>query len=90
MLGTVRRMYCVSVAARLLRSIFPADARPGDVLLRHAPSGMVLSSASDEPAVRFASADEASTFAARFLDEPASWKAVPVSEAESERETWAA
>jgi hypothetical protein len=51
---------------------------------------MVLSSASDEPAVRFASADEASTFAARFLDEPASWKAVPVSEAESERETWAA
>ena len=83
-------MYCVSVAARLLRSIFPADAAPGGVLLRHAPSGMVLTSACDGPAVRFASAAEASTFSARFLDEPAGWETVPVAQPEPESETWAA
>ncbi len=65
---------------RLLQSLLPSDQEGGAVLLRHAPSGTVLTSG---PApVRFPSAAEACAFSARFLDEPAGWEVVPAAQSE--------
>ena len=95
-MGTVKDMRCV---ARFLRFLLPADEGHdeghGDMLLRHAPSGAVLTAGSagpfgEGPAVRFPSAAAAFAFSARFLDEAASWEPVPAARTEADHEPKAA
>jgi hypothetical protein len=57
----------------------------GDHVLRHGPSGQVLTDGSerDRP-VRFASRAAAGDFRTRFLDEAEGWEALPVEEVEAQ------
>jgi hypothetical protein len=57
----------------------PWPAEGGDVVLRHEPSGHLLTDGADRHRpVRFSSRAEAGAFRARYLDEAAAWETLPV------------
>ena len=54
----------------------------GEVVLRHEPSGRVLTDGSDpHDPVRFPSRAAAGAFRARYLDEAGAWEALPANRA---------
>ena len=70
--------------ARFVRTALDHVLGSGDraeVILRHGPSGFVLTDGASYPRpVRFASAADAATFCRRFLDEAPAWQAVEAAE----------
>jgi uncharacterized iron-regulated membrane protein len=69
--------------SELARAAGSGEPAERDHVLRHGPSGHVLSDGSDDQRpVRFASRAAAGQFRTRFLDEADAWEALPAEDVE--------